>query len=93
MKFGKNKIQIQQIDIHNVYVFYPASFDDIQYAIDTLAEKTPLVVSFTKADDKTMQRFLDFLSGAIYALKGHVVQMDQRDFLFVPQGIEVLFED
>ena len=93
MKFGKKKTQNQQVDIHNVYVFYPASFDDVQYAIDTLSSGTPLVVSFTKSDDKSMQRFLDFLSGAIYALKGHVVQMEQRDFLFVPQGIEVLFDN
>ena len=93
MKFGKKKIQNQQVDIHNVYVFYPENFDDIQYAIDTLSCQTPLVVSFSRADDKTMQRFLDFLSGAIYALKGHVVQMEQRDFLFVPQGIEVLFDN
>ena len=93
MKFGKKKTQNQQIDIHSVYVFYPANFDDVQYAIDTLSSQTPLVVSFTKADDKTMQRFLDFLSGAIYALKGHVVQMEQRDFLFVPQGVEVLFDN
>ena len=67
MKFGRKKIQTKQVDIHEVFVFYPCSFDDVQYAIDTLASDTPLVVSFAKTDDKNMQRFLDFLSGAIYA--------------------------
>ena len=93
MKFGKKKVQNQQIEEKNVSVFFPACFDDVQYAIDTLASQTPLMVSFTKADDKLMQRFLDFLSGAIYALKGYVVQKEQRVFLFVPQGIEILLDN
>lgn len=93
MKLFNKKTQTKQIGIHEVYVFYPYNFDDVQYAIDTLAQGTPLVVSFTKTDDKNMQRFLDFLSGAIYAIKGRVVQLAKRDFLFVPQYVEVLFEE
>ena len=93
MRFGRKKIQTKQVDIHEVFVFYPCSFDDVQYAIDTLASDTPLVVSFAKTDDKNMQRFLDFLSGAIYALNGRVVKLAKRDFLFVPQMVEVLFEN
>ena len=93
MKFGRKKSEIKQVAIRDVFVFYPCTFDDVQYAIDTLSQETPLVVSFTKSDDKVMQRFLDFLSGAIYALKGRVVQLAKKDFLFVPQMVEVLFED
>ena len=93
MKFGRKKVETKQISIHDVFVFYPFNFDDVQYAIDTLVNGTPLVVSFAKTDDKNMQRFLDFLSGAIYALKGRVVQLSKRDFLFVPQMVEVLFDD
>ena len=93
MKFGRKKVETKQVAIRDVFVFYPCSFDDVQYAIDTLANGTPLVVSFAKTDDKNMQRFLDFLSGAIYALKGRVVQLAKRDFVFVPQMVEVLFDD
>jgi len=93
MKFGRKKVETKQISLYDVFVFYPFNFDDVQYAIDTLANGTPLVVSFAKTDDKNMQRFLDFLSGAIYALKGRVVQLSKRDFLFVPQMVEVLFDD
>lgn len=93
MKFSKKKSETKQINLRDVFVFYPVSFDDVQYAIDTLSSDTALVVSFEKTDDKSMQRFLDFLSGAIYALKGRVIQLAQRDFLFVPQMTEVLFDD
>jgi len=93
MKFGKKKTDTKQINLRDVFVFYPVNFDDVQYAIDTLSSDTALVVSFEKTDDKNMQRFLDFLSGAIYALKGRVVQLAKRDFLFVPQMTEVLFDD
>jgi len=91
--FKKNKSEKKQISVRNVFVFYPVNFDDVQYCIDALANDTPLIASFTKADAKNTQRFLDFLSGAIYAMKGRVLQLDKRDFLFVPKGVEVLFDN
>ena len=66
----ERKEQQKRINVRDVYVFYPMNFDDVQYSIDALMQGTPLIVSFTKVDEKNTQRFLDFLSGAIYALKG-----------------------
>lgn len=91
MKKQKNAAK-QKISVKNVYVFYPLNFDDVQYSIDALMDGTPLIVSFTKVDEKNTQRFLDFLSGAIYALQGRVLQLGQRDFLFSPDGVEVVFD-
>ena len=87
----ERKEQQKRINVRDVYVFYPMNFDDVQYSIDALMQGTPLIVSFTKVDEKNTQRFLDFLSGAIYALKGSVRQLGQRDFLFRPDGVEVVF--
>ena len=87
----ERKEQQKRINVRDVYVFYPMNFDDVQYSIDALMQGTPLIVSFTKVDEKNTQRFLDFLSGAIYALKGGVRQLGLRDFLFRPDGVEVVF--
>ena len=87
----ERKEQQKRINVRDVYVFYPMNFDDVQYSIDALMQGTPLIVSFTKVDEKNTQRFLDFLRGAIYALKGGVRQLGQRDFLFRPDGVEVVF--
>ena len=91
MKIEK-KESVQKIGIKNVYVFYPLNFDDVQYSIDALVDGTPLIVSFSKVDEKNTQRFLDFLSGAIYAVQGKVLQLNQRDFLFSPSNVEVVFD-
>lgn len=88
----EKKESVQKIGIKNVYVFYPLNFDDVQYSIDALVDGTPLIVSFSKVDEKNTQRFLDFLSGAIYAVQGKVLQLNQRDFLFSPGGVEVVFD-
>ena len=87
----ERKEQQKRINVRDVYVFYPMNFDDVQYSIDALMQGTPLIVSFTKVDEKNTQRFLDFLSGAIYALKGGVRQLGQRHFLCRPDGVEVVF--
>ncbi len=88
----EKKESVQKIGIKNVYVFYPLNFDDVQYSIDALVDGTPLIVSFSKVDEKNTQRFLDFLSGAIYAVQGKVLQLNQRDFLFSPSNVEVVFD-
>lgn len=81
----------QRVSVHDVKVIYPARFSDVQYTIDALMGSVPLIVSFKKLDDKNTQRFLDFLSGAIYAIRGGVLQLGERDFLFSPEGSEVVF--
>ena len=88
----EKKESVQKIGIKNFYVFYPLNFDDVQYSIDALVDGTPLIVSFSKVDEKNTQRFLDFLSGAIYAVQGKVLQLNQRDFLFSPSNVEVVFD-
>ena len=89
----EKKESVTKIGIKSVYVFYPLNFDDVQYSIDSLVDGTPLIVSFSKVDEKNTQRFLDFLSGAIYAVEGNVLQLNQRDFLFCPNGVEVVFDN
>ena len=89
----EKKESVTKIGIKSVYVFYPLNFDDVQYSIDALVDGTPLIVSFSKVDEKNTQRFLDFLSGAIYAVQGKVLQLNQRDFLFCPSSVEVVFDN
>ena len=35
------------------------------------------------------QRYLDFLSGAIYALNGSYQKIDNKKFYFAPQGVSI----
>ena len=82
---GKRVVKILQVKV------LPAnSFEDVQYAIDKVCGGEPLIVSCAEIDEKSTQRFLDLMSGAIYAINGKILQLNQRDFLFIPPGVEVV---
>ena len=80
------------INIMRVKVLPVKSFEDIQFAIDKIAQGEPLIVSCAAVDEKGTQRFLDIMSGAIYALEGSVNTLNQRDFLYIPHDVEITKE-
>lgn len=78
------------IDSENKVVFFtPKSYEDIQNLIDSLKKKQSLIVDVSDLDAKNTQRYLDFLSGAIYALNGSYQKIDNKKFYFAPQGVSI----
>lgn len=67
----------------------PRSYQDIQNLIDSLKKKQSLIVDVSELDSKDTQRYLDFLSGAIYALNGSYQKIDNKKFYFAPQGVSI----
>lgn len=67
----------------------PRSYEDIQKLIDSLKRKQSLIVDVDKIDPRDTQRYLDFLSGAIYALNGSYQKIDNKKFYFAPQGVSI----
>ncbi|MDE6565501.1 MAG: cell division protein SepF, partial [Clostridia bacterium] len=77
-------------DNENKVVFCsPQSYEDIQKLIDSLKKKQSLIVDVSELDAKNTQRYLDFLSGAIYALNGSYQKIDNKKFYFAPQGVSI----
>lgn len=67
----------------------PKSYEDIQKLIDSLKKKQSLIVDVSGLESKDTQRYLDFLSGAIYALNGSYQKIDNKKFYFAPQGVSI----
>lgn len=77
-------------DNENKVVFSsPQSYEDIQKLIDSLKKKQSLIVDVSNLDPHNTQRYLDFLSGAIYALNGSYQKIDNKKFYFAPQGVSI----
>lgn len=77
-------------DNENKVVFFtPKTYEDIQNLIDSLKKKQSLIVDVSDLDPKNTQRYLDFLSGAIYALNGSYQKIDNKKFYFAPQGVSI----
>lgn len=74
---------------NRVVICSPKSYQDIQNLIDSLKKKQSLIVDVSELDSKDTQRYLDFLSGAIYALNGSYQKIDSKKFYFAPQGVSI----
>ena len=70
----------------DVTICAPKSYSDVQNLIITLRNNQSLIVDTDKIDPKDMQRYLDFLSGAIYALGGSHQKVGKSLMLFTPAG-------
>jgi cell division inhibitor SepF len=74
-------------------VMQPTSFDDAQDVCDHLKEKKPVVINLEYADKETSRRLIDFLSGAVYGVDGHIQKVSPTIFLIAPFNVDILSEN
>ena len=72
-----------------VNVYYPKSFSDIEEIIDLLTVNKQIVVNLKDVKEETAQRVLDILSGAVYALKGALHEIEKNIFVVTPDRLTV----
>ena len=52
------------------------------FYIDNLVKHRPVVLNFERVDVPTANKVLAFLAGAVYALHGKTVKIDEKIYLF-----------
>lgn len=70
-------------------IYSPKTFEDVQRIIDHLKRKEPVVVELKSADKEILQRIMDFLSGAVYALSGSIANVNKNIYLLTPSGVTI----
>ena len=70
-------------------IYSPKTFEDVQRIIDHLKRKEPVVVELKCADRDVLQRIMDFLSGAVYALSGSMANVNKNIYLLTPSGVTI----
>lgn len=70
-------------------IYSPKTFEDVQRIIDHLKRKEPVVVELKCADKEILQRIMDFLSGAVYALSGSIANVNKNIYLLTPSGVTI----
>jgi cell division inhibitor SepF len=76
-----------------VVVAEPRSFEEVQPIADQLKERRPVVINLESVDKETGQKFLNFLSGTIYALDGTMQRVSTSIFVFAPANVEIALRD
>ncbi|MFW6381899.1 MAG: cell division protein SepF [Bacillota bacterium] len=73
-----------QMIVHN-----PESFDDVREIVDDLKESKAVILNLEERDRVLARRFIDFLSGSVYAINGNTQKIGTGVFIFTPPGIDV----
>ena len=74
----------------NVVFFYPKDYHEIQKLVDFLKQGESAILNHDGIGDDEAQRMLDFVSGAVYALKGITQRVSGNIFLLTPEGLNIM---
>lgn len=87
---GKNNV----VSIHSqknsrVVLTEPRSYEEAQEIADQLKSRRSVVVNLQRVRRDQAIRIVDFLSGTVYALGGHISKLGPDIFLCTPDSVEV----
>ncbi|MBP7732719.1 MAG: cell division protein SepF [Caldisericia bacterium] len=92
MKKAEGQITTTHYGKLTVVVISPNSFDEARKAVDSLKQGRPIMANFEDTDKEVARRFIDFASGAVYALDGMVEKVGKNVFLFATRNVAVSSE-
>jgi len=92
---GHSSRKSKVVNIHStsqlkVVVLQPTTYNDATEIAGHLKEKKPVVVNLEKLDKETARKFVDFLSGAVYALDGNMQKVANGILLLVPYTMGIM---
>ena len=77
----------------NVLIYAPKGDKDLQLLIECLRRKESCIVNLGAMDIVAAEKVLDFLSGAVYALRGTIKRLQGDLFLLTPEGVNVMTQN
>ena len=95
--FGrKNKVvpmqQTQQANAIKMVISQPTSFEQSDEICSFLKERKSVIVNLEYVNKEVARRIVDFISGGVYALDGHIQKISNSIFLIAPMNYEITNE-
>ena len=91
--FGRKKIVnmpgTQQV---RMVITQPTTFEQSESICDLLKEKKSVIVNLEYVNKDAARRIVDFISGAVHALDGHIQKVSNAIFLVAPVNYEIASE-
>jgi cell division inhibitor SepF len=84
-----NVVSIHSQKNARVVLTEPRTYDEAQDIADHLKSRRSVVVNLQRVRRDQAIRIVDFLSGTIYALGGHISKVGSDIFLCTPDSVEV----
>lgn len=92
--FGrKNKVvPMQQGQTIKMVISQPTTFEQSEEICSLLKEKKSVIVNLEYVNKDVARRIIDFISGGVYALDGHIQKISNSIFLIAPMNYEITNE-
>ena len=67
----------------------PRAYSESQQIADHLKKRNTVVINLRRVTSDQAKRIIDFVSGAVYALKGHIEKIGSGIFLCTPNNVNI----
>ena len=88
---GKNKkvVQMPQAGQIRMVISQPTSFEQSEEICNYLKDRKSVIVNLEYVNKDVARRIVDFISGAVHALDGHIQKISNSIFLIAPINYEI----
>lgn len=70
-----------------VDIVRPSSQDELERIVQSLKNKSSIVLNLDEMDESSAQRAFDYLKGATYAINGKIENVTKRVYVIVPANV------
>ena len=84
-----NMPQVQQV---KMVISQPTTFDQSEEICNYLKERKSVIVNLEYVNKDVARRIVDFISGSVHALDGHIQKISNSIFLIAPTNYEIANE-
>lgn len=74
----------------NLIIYAPRDNNDIKILVDCIRRREACIVNLGQLKQIDADKILQFLSGAVYALRGSIKRLQGDLFLMTPEGINIM---
>lgn len=92
--FGRNKkvVNMPQVQQVRMVISQPTNFEQSEEICNYLKERKSVIVNLEYVNKDIARRIVDFISGSVHALDGHIQKISNSIFLIAPTNYEIANE-
>jgi len=89
--FGKKSkiVSMPQVQQVKMVITQPTCFEQSEEICNYLEEKKSIIVNLEYVNKEVARRIIDFISGAVHALDGHIQKVSNSIFLIAPMNYDI----
>ena len=71
-----------------IVLYEPRVYSDAKEVAQNLLNQKAIIINFSRMDDGSARRVVDFITGTVYALEGEIQRVGNKIFLATPKNFQ-----